>query len=329
MLPVALLAAAVAIIAAASTAPSRRVAITIDDLPGVGVTDPAKLLQMNRRMLAALKAAGAPAIGFVNEGGLQVDGQRDARVNILRAWLDAGMTLGNHGHRHKDLSKVPLLEYQDDVVKGEVVTRDLLEARSLPLVYYRHPYTHTGPTAEVKASFERFLAERRYQVAPFTIEHSDWVFAAFYGYALDRGDAREARAIRAAYLEHFEAMCSFFEKLGQEMFSRDIAQVLLTHVNRLNADALPDLLAALRRRGYSFVTLTEALQDPAYATPDLFVGKNGPSWLHRWTVARKLPMRLAEEPALPPDIRARQEARLQRLRSGPPAVTSPAATAVP
>ena len=318
-----------AAVMAASAAPSRQVAITIDDLPGVGATDPVRLMQMNRRMLAALEAVEAPAIGFVNEGGLHVDGERDARVNILRAWLDAGMTLGNHGHRHKDLSKVPLLEYQDDVVKGEVVTRALLEARALPLVYYRHPYTHTGATAEVKASFERFLAERRYQVAPFTIEHSDWVFAAFYGQALDRGDAREARAIRAAYLQHFEAMCGFFEKLARELFGRDIAQVLLTHVNRLNADAFPELLASLRRRGYSFVTLTEALRDPAYATADLFVGKNGPSWLHRWTVARKLPMRLGEEPELPPAIRARQEARLQRLRSAPPPVTSPAATAVP
>jgi hypothetical protein len=46
----------------------------------------------------------APAIGFVNERGLQVEGERDARVAIVRSWLEAGMTLGNHGFRHQDLS---------------------------------------------------------------------------------------------------------------------------------------------------------------------------------------------------------------------------------
>ena len=121
---------------------------------------------MNRRVLAALRAAGAPAIGFVNERGLQVDGERDQRAKILAGWLEAGMTLGNHGHRHQDLSKIPLAEYQDDVVRGEVVTRALLQQRQLPLVYYRHPYTHTGPTLEVKQGFERFLAERGYKGRP-------------------------------------------------------------------------------------------------------------------------------------------------------------------
>jgi hypothetical protein len=92
------------------------------------------------------------------------------------------------------------------------------------------------------------------------------------------------------------------------MFGRDIPQILLTHVNRLNADALPELLAWLQKRGYRFITLDQALGDPVYATPDLYVGTNGPSWLHRWTVARKLPLRMREEPDVPAELYARFKA---------------------
>ena len=59
-------------------------------------------------------------------------------------------------------------------------------------------------------------------------------------------------------------------------------QVLLIHANLLNAEALPDLLEMFRRRGYRFVSLAEALADPAYERPDTFVGRYGSSWLHRW-----------------------------------------------
>jgi hypothetical protein len=40
----------------------------------------------------------------------------------------------------------------------------------------------------------------------------------------------------------------------------------------------------LEQRGYRFVSLDEALADPAYATPDRFVGTAGISWIDRWRV---------------------------------------------
>jgi peptidoglycan/xylan/chitin deacetylase (PgdA/CDA1 family) len=303
-----LLTLAVAILLADPPA-TRTVAITLDDLPGAGAPTLAQAVSMNRDVLRALRGAGAPAIGFVNEAKLQVEGERDERVAVLKGWLDAGMTLGNHGYRHQDLSKIPLAEYQDDVLRGEVITRRLLEDRKLPLVYYRHPYTHTGATAEVRQAFERFLAERKYRIAPFTIEHSDWMFADLYGDALERRDGKQAASIRASYLAHLDQMCGWFETLSRETFGREIAQVLLIHVNRLNAETLPDMLALLRKRGYRFVTLDEALADEAYRTVDEYVGRAGLSWLHRWRVTKKLPSRLREEPDVPKELFSAWKAR--------------------
>ena len=42
----------------------------------------------------------------------------------------------------------------------------------------------------------------------------------------------------------------------------------------------------LERRGYSFVTLEEAMSDRAYRLPDTYTGEWGISWLQRWAMAR-------------------------------------------
>ena len=278
----------------------RTMAVTLDDLPGAG-PEPglAGLREMNRKILAALSRARVPAIGFVNEGRLQVDGERDERAALLRDWIEAGMDLGNHTFAHRGLTRTPLGECEDDVLRGEVVTRALLEKAGRRPVFFRHPFTQTGPTTEIKAAFEEFLAGHGYRVAPFTIEDADYMFDALYREALAAGDADRAARVRDAYAAHQARMLDWFETMARDLFGRDIAQVLLIHVNAINADTLADRLAVLRVRGYRFVTLPVALEDAAYATPDRYVGDNGPSWLHRWSVAKGAPPRLRDEPDPP------------------------------
>ena len=45
------------------------------------------------------------------------------------------------------------------------------------------------------------------------------------------------------------------------------------------------MLSKLESRGYEFISLAEALRDPAYATPDDYDGSAGISWLHRWSLS--------------------------------------------
>ena len=105
--------------------------------------------------------------------------------------------------------------------------------------------------------------------------------------------------MREAYLAYSDAMVDWFETLAKEGFGRDIPQILLIHSNDLHTDALDALLTRIEQRGYRWVTLGEAMKDAAYATPDEFVGTSGPSWLHRWRVAKKLPPRMPDEPDPP------------------------------
>lgn len=279
---------------------SRTIALTFDDLPGVPATATADALaDINRRLLATLRIAGVPAIGFVNEGRLDVHGERDQRIAILRGWVDAGMALGNHGYNHAGLNDSTLADYEADVLRGEQVTRALLEAKDRTLVWYRHPYNQTGPTLDAKTRFEAFARTHGYRIAPFTVEASDYLFTKFYEKAVGDKKQRQADQVMAEYLQFQDRMMDWAQAFSVETFGREIPQVLLCHANRINADAMPELLRRLRARGYRFSTLDEAAHDPAYQTADDYVARNGVSWLHRWRVALKLPPRLDGEPDPP------------------------------
>ncbi len=314
--------------AAAPPVPRRTVAVTVDDLPFVGYGLPLEAIRpLSRDLVAALAARKVPAVAFVNEDRLFVPGEVDGRIALLVEWLDAGMELGNHTWGHVGLTRTQLARMQDAVLRGEVVTRWLLEGRGRTIRWFRHPYTHTGSTREVKDAFEAFLASHGYTVAPFTIEHEDWVFAsADAKLAAERDEAARARLL-AAYLENFEARVAFYEERSRALFGREVPQVLLTHANALNARAMPLLLERLERRGYAFVTLDEALADPAWKSPDGYVGKYGPSWLHRFAAARgeDVGKLFAAEPEAPKWV-ADLDAARRKASSPPPATPAPAAT---
>ncbi|MET0645057.1 MAG: polysaccharide deacetylase family protein [Pyrinomonadaceae bacterium] len=267
----------------------RQVAVTFDDLPAP-YGDLEEMRRVTSRLLESVKRNGVPAVGFVNERKLFVRGEMDARTDLLRAWLDAGLELGNHTFSHISLQKAPLEDYKDDVVRGETVTRMLLAERGMKLRYFRHPFLWTGATPEYKRGLSEFLAARGYTVAPVTVDNGDYIFAKVYHDAKRRGDSATAKRVADAYVPYMESVFEHFERLSAETFGREVRQTLLLHANEINADRFDEVAAMLKRRGYTFVTLEEALKDPAYSEPDA-LAKNGPSWLHRWRTAKGLPLK--------------------------------------
>ncbi len=148
----------------------------------------------------------------------------------------------------------------------------------------RHPTLNTGPDLQTKVSFERFLADHGYTVAPVTIDSDEYLYALAYDRARARGDAAQVRQLARDYLRYMAEVFRFHERVSQSLLGREPAQVLLLHVNALNADHLHELAAMIAERGYGFISLDEALSDPAYERPDRYVGAKGPSWLERWAI---------------------------------------------
>jgi peptidoglycan-N-acetylglucosamine deacetylase len=272
----------------------RTLAVTVDDLPGAvpgtdhNLGDLKELEKINREITATLRAHHAPAIGFVNEWKLQATGERDARAALLEMWVDAGLDLGNHTYTHKDFNQTPIEEFEDEVIRDEVVSSALLAAKGRRETFFRHPFLNTGATAEDKAALEAFLARRGYKIAPVTVDASDYAFNDVLGAAHDKRDRKLADKTKKAYLDYNDTVFAYYEGAAQKLFGRGIPQVLLIHDSELNRECLDALLTKLEHRGYRFVSLEAAMSDSAYATPDNFVGNVGISWIPRWRVAKGL-----------------------------------------
>jgi peptidoglycan/xylan/chitin deacetylase (PgdA/CDA1 family) len=260
----------------------RTIAVTIDDVP-INGADPGllALTALNERLLAAVKRQGVPAVGFVNESKLYRRDEVDGRIALLRAWLDQGLELGNHTYSHPSFNKVGRAAFEEEVVRGETVTRVLLEPRGQKLRWFRHPFLEAGASAEDKAGFERFLAARGYRIAPVTVDAWDWYYTYRYAVAKRRGDAALMERIATAYLTQCDAELDYSEAFAKRLFGRDIPHVFLMHENELSADHFDRVAARMKARGYRFVTLEEAMADPAYDHEDRFVG-GGADWLERW-----------------------------------------------
>lgn len=259
---------------------AREVAITIDDLPRGG--DAQGTLEVNREMtiklLAPFRRDHLPLTGFVNECH-----HTEELRSLLALWVAAGADLGNHTCSHIDLNNTAVTDFESDILKGETVTTTALGRRP---IYFRYPFLHVGKDAGTKRAIQGFLAAHQYKNAPVTLDNSDYMFAAFYAKALAANQVSQAQHIRETYLAYMESIFAFFEQRSIEVTGHEIRQILLIHASQLNADAMPELIAVMRHRGYTMISLARALEDPAYSLPEAYVGKGGFSWIHRWSITK-------------------------------------------
>lgn len=278
--------------AQAAPKPDRQVAITIDDLPA-GMADrlPAsQITELTAKLLGTLRDQKIPVVGFVNEKKLYKPGEVDERIKALQMWLDYGFELGNHTFSHASLNQVGLKAWEDDVIQGESVTKLLLASRKMRLRYFRHPYLDTGRDLLTRRQAEAFLVERGYRIAPITLDGWDWMFAGIYEDAKKRSDTALQQQIVKDYLAYHDAVFAYTEQLSARIVGYEPKQILLLHASNLEADHIGELLDVLRKRGYRFITLEDALGDAAYSLPDTYVGEEGTGWIDHWAISQgKIP----------------------------------------
>jgi peptidoglycan/xylan/chitin deacetylase (PgdA/CDA1 family) len=280
-------------------APQRAVALTIDDLPAAnanGMTGK-EIVEMTTKLLATLKDQKVPAVGFVNEQKLYRFGEVDERIKALSLWLDGGFELGNHTFKHTSLNRVPLQAWEEDVVRGETVTKTLLYQHHMKMRYLRHPYLDVGMDLHTRREADAFLSARGYRVAPVTMDAWDWMYSGPYADARKRGDTALQKQLVDSYLSYTDTVFAYNEKLSKELIGYEPKQILLLHGNWLEADHIGELLDLLRKRGYQFIRLDEALSDSAYRMPDDYAGEDGTTWIEHWAITRGHPPQ--DEPVFP------------------------------
>jgi Predicted xylanase/chitin deacetylase len=284
----------------------KKVCFTIDDLP-VSVQNDTSLIfeqQVTAKLIQTFIRYHIPAIGFVNESNLYNDKMKPdlKQIDLLRAWMNARLELGNHTYSHPDYNQTNYKTFTDDILQGEKIIRPLMAQYHKQLRYFRHPFLSIGETKEKADSLTQFLTGRKYTVAPVTVHNDDWKFNDAYDSAMVQKDTALMRQIATSYLEYTREQLDYSETLSRLLFGRNINQVMLLHANAINRDYIDRIAQIFRDSGYRFITLKEAIKDKAYKTEITFYNEYNPAWLLRWAASSGLKREQYENWPLTPDF---------------------------
>jgi peptidoglycan/xylan/chitin deacetylase (PgdA/CDA1 family) len=289
----------------------KQVCFSFDDLPVVsyGVTDTIFQKNLIDKLVLSLKDNKIPAIGFVNEIKLYNNqGIIRFQVELLKKWADNGSDLGNHTYSHPDYNVESFNDFSQDILKGETVTKEILNSKNKSIRYFRHPFLHVGNTKVKADSLSDFLSDHGYITAPVTIDNEDYLFALAYSRAKIKADTNMMIKIGHDYIDYMESKLKYYEKQAKILYGRDINQILLLHASSLNSDYVDSLAFIFRRNNYDFVSMDEALKDDVYRSKITVYGNWGISWIDRWALSQgKTGSFFKDEPTTPDYIRKLSE----------------------
>lgn len=236
---------------------TREIAITIDDLPLVAsrMDTPGNQQRSTERftkIVQALSENNVPATGFVIGGAIE-----KGQWAFLEQFHDAGFTIGNHTYSHFDLNHMSAEKYIADVDRADKKLAPLLTTPK----YFRYPYLAEG-NKQTKPQVLAYLAEHHYTIAPVTIDSKDYRFNEQLYHVPYRTREAYINKIKPTYLAFIWSQTL---KAEQRANGQPVKQILLIHANLLNSYVLGDIIQMYKKHGYTFISLTEALKNPAPA----------------------------------------------------------------
>ena len=250
-------------VAAAPVGPAPMIAFTFDDLPAhAPLPEGQSRAGIAEQVIAALKAGGAPAMGFVN--GVQLE-REPASAPVLGKWRAAGLTLGNHGWSHANLDQLSDAQFLAELEKNEPILAARMGAADWR--WFRYPFpSETATETARRARSRKLLAARGYKDATVTMDFSDWAYNDAYARCVARGDDDAILKMEHAWLGTAAVQADRARAMSQALYGRDIPYVLLLHLGAFDARMMPQLIALYREKGYRFVSIDEAERDPYYAS---------------------------------------------------------------
>lgn len=222
----------------------RQIAITVDDLPFVG-------LNHLNLIIEAAKEQAVPLTGFVIAGTIT----RPKDWTVLHQFREAGLSLGNHTLTHANLNKISADQFIHEIDEADKI---LAPVMSKPK-YFRYPYLAVGHGSK-KEKVLAYLSAKHYRVAPITIDSKDFMFNQLLMAVPEEQRRTFFEYLKACYFDFIWQQTLAAEKRNKLAKQPERTQILLIHANLLNAYALPDLIQFYRQHGFSFVSLDEALQ---------------------------------------------------------------------
>jgi peptidoglycan/xylan/chitin deacetylase (PgdA/CDA1 family) len=283
--------------ALSAVAPAQQIAITWDDLPThsalpVGETR----VEIGHKLIAAMKAAHLPPVyGFVNGAGIE---REPDSAPMLNDWRNAGLPFGNHTWSHMNLNTMSLIDWEADLRKNEPILDRYAAGEDWH--WLRFPFLAEGDTPEKRADARTFLAARGYRIAAVTMSFGDYMWNEPYARCVAKNDDASIAQLESSYLQAAGEDADFRRAMSKTLFNHDIPYVLLMHIGAFDARMLPRLLKLYSDKGFTFITLQDAENDPFYASsidPSL---PDQPDSLEGAMQARGLPLPQRPKPSIDP-----------------------------
>jgi len=201
----------------------KEVCLTFDDGPHGACTE---------QELATLRREHVPAAFFV------VGKRMKQHPDLIRKMLAAGMEVGNHTETHPRLSAISLNEAKKQITECE---EDFEKITGRKMVLFRPPGMREND------SVMKMVKALGYQTIGWNVGAHDFV--------LGKNDPKVSAKV-ALEVSH----------TPEEVARRVIANlkngsIILLHDQETTAEALPAIIAAVRKEGYRFVSCTQAMED--------------------------------------------------------------------
>lgn len=255
---------------------NKKIAITIDNLPGERIYNLQERQEISDSILAALARHDVPGTGFVV--GEYVEGED--WETIVR-WLEEGHAIGFHNYSGQDIYGMPLGMFIEDIIKGMEAVDDLVTTYKQPVKFFRFPFLHYATDARSKEMIIEELIKQNVRIAHVSIVTEDFVYNMSLEKTLKLGDSLDIGYLRDEYIAHVLERLAYYEGQAAEVAGRPVRHILQFRLNRLNAMFLDDILSEFTDKGYQFISLRDALRDKIYREEDEYYGEKGLSYLER------------------------------------------------
>jgi len=241
---------------------AQQVAITFDDLPLHGDLPPSETrLQVAKSILEAIRRERLPPVyGFINAIDMKDD---PALIDVLTAWRAAGQPLGNHTYSHTGLNKLSVAAFERDIEKNEPTLSSV--AAGSDWRWLRYPYLWEGDTLDKRHAIRSYLVAHGYRIAHVSMNFDDYMWNDPYARCSAQHNQAAIASLEKSYLAAAERGIEIARQTSQTLYNRDIPYVLLLHIGAFDARMFSALIQLFHDRGFTFVSLPQAQQDPAYA----------------------------------------------------------------
>ena len=263
----------------------KKIALTFEYVPWMKPMGFFRARELSNMILRNLERESIQAAGFVVQSKVEDD---PSTYVILDDWAAKGHILGNQTWGAADYNLMEPQHFFEHIRDGHKYLRTIARAHPLNFRFLRFPYLHEGDTEKKKKRIRKDLYRGSYRIAHVSVKTA----VNFFNRPFVRSQTEypeKLEALKEKYLSHVMSSVDYAEKQSQAVFERNIPHVLQLHMGVATSMMLKPLIEALKSRGYGFVNLVDALDDPAYSTLEEYVGPLGLTFIDRVAATRGLP----------------------------------------